>query len=145
MGWVQNRIAGDVPVIGIVISRGYDTKFESALKITDRISHINVEDLGFAIAPSKKRQEFIEPKQKESIKDATKLRTRSTNSREAGAWLKKGNTFYDQAKYEDAISCYDKVIEIYPKNKWGWINKGTALAELTKGLTLNNLLKFSFA
>jgi hypothetical protein len=50
MGWVQNRIAGNVPVIGIVISRGYDTKFESALRITDRICHINVDDLGFAVS-----------------------------------------------------------------------------------------------
>ncbi len=54
----SNRIAGNIPVIGIVISRGYDTRFESALKITDKISHINVEDLGFAIAPSKRIQQF---------------------------------------------------------------------------------------
>jgi tetratricopeptide (TPR) repeat protein len=134
VGWVQNRIAGagDVPVIGIVISRGYDTKFESALKITDRISHINVEDLGFAIAPSKRPQRFIEPEQKESIKDASKLGIRSAKSREAYRWLKKGNELSDQAKYDEAIACYDKVIEINPKNKWGWINKGAALDDLGK-------------
>jgi hypothetical protein len=96
MGWVQNRIAGDVPVIGIVISRGYDTKFESALKITDKICHLNVEDLVFAVAPSKKAHEFTEPKQKDSSNDASTLRTSSTNSRETDAWLKEGYTFFDQ-------------------------------------------------
>lgn len=129
MGWVQNRIAGDVPVIGIVISRGYDIKFESALKITDRISHINVDDLGFAIAPSKKSQRFIEP---ERVTAASKLGIRSVKSREAYKWLKKGNALFDQAKYDEAIASYNKVIEINPKNKWGWINKGDALTQLTK-------------
>ena len=127
MGWVQNRIAKNIPVIGVVISRGYDTRFESALKITDRISYINVEDLGFAIAPSKKIQEFI-PRQK----DTSPAGIRIANSREAKSWLKKGNAFFDQGKYEDAILCYDNVIEKDPKNKWGWINKGWALAELKK-------------
>jgi predicted RNA-binding protein with PUA-like domain len=47
MGWVQDRISNGVPVTGLVISRGYDTKFESALKITDKISHLNVEELEF--------------------------------------------------------------------------------------------------
>jgi hypothetical protein len=47
MGWVQDRISNGVPAAGLVISRSYDTKFEPALKITDKISHVNVEDLGF--------------------------------------------------------------------------------------------------
>jgi len=47
MGWVQERIAKSSPVRGLVISRGYDTKFESALKVTDKISYLNVDDLGF--------------------------------------------------------------------------------------------------
>lgn len=42
MGWVQERIAKNVPVVGLVISKGYDTRFESALKITDRIKQLNV-------------------------------------------------------------------------------------------------------
>ena len=47
MGWVQDRIAGSTPVVGLVISRGYDAKFESALKVTDRIFNLNLEQLGF--------------------------------------------------------------------------------------------------
>jgi tetratricopeptide (TPR) repeat protein len=128
MGWVQNRIARNVPVIGIVISRGYDTRFESALKITDKISHINVEDLGFAIAPSKEIQIFAEPREK----DTSPSGIRFANSREAKTWLKKGNTLFEETKYEEAIACYDRVLEKDPKNKWAWINKGSALAELTK-------------
>lgn len=134
MGWVQVRIAKGIPVSGLVISRGYDTRFESALKITDRISQINVDDLGFSIAPSKKVQEFNRINARDLFKDKDKsdIGTRSAKSREAGAWLKKGNDLYEHAKYEDAISCFDKVIEIDPKNKWGLINKATALAELAR-------------
>lgn len=47
VGWVQDRIAGNKSVIGLVISRGYDVKFESSMKITDRIFHLDVEQLGF--------------------------------------------------------------------------------------------------
>ncbi len=134
MGWVQDRIAKGIPVSGLVISRGYDTRFESALKITDRISQINVEDLGFSIVPSKKTQTFngINESEISKAKDKSNFGTRSAKSREAGAWLKKGDAFFDQEKYEEAISCYDKAVEIDYRNKWGWINKGVALAELAK-------------
>lgn len=49
VGWVQKRIAtkDDNPVIGLVISRGYDAKFQSSLSVTDRISHLDIEQLGF--------------------------------------------------------------------------------------------------
>lgn len=46
VGWVQDRIAGRTPVIGLVISRGYDAKFESALRVTNRIVSLDVEQLG---------------------------------------------------------------------------------------------------
>jgi hypothetical protein len=47
VGWVQDNIAGRKPVVGLVISRGYDRKFANALKITDRIFQLDVEKLGF--------------------------------------------------------------------------------------------------
>jgi hypothetical protein len=47
IGWVQERIAEGKPVIGLVISRGYDIKFQSSMKITDKIFHLNIEQLGF--------------------------------------------------------------------------------------------------
>lgn len=46
VGWVQDRIAGRSPVIGLVISRGYDTRFESSRRVTDRIFQLNLEQLG---------------------------------------------------------------------------------------------------
>ena len=47
IGWVQERVAEGAPVIGLVISRGYDAKFQSSMKITDKIFHLNIEQLGF--------------------------------------------------------------------------------------------------
>jgi len=126
IGWVQDRIAKDQPVKGLVISRGYDTRFESALKISDRISHINVEDLGFSVASSKKAQAVVD------FKDSDERRIRIPKSREAIKWLKKGDDLYDQGKFDEAISCYDNAIEKDPKNKLAWMNKGAALLELMK-------------
>lgn len=45
--WVSERIADGEPVIGLVISRGYDVKFQSSAKITDKIFHLDLEQLGF--------------------------------------------------------------------------------------------------
>lgn len=47
IGWVQERIAEGEPVIGLVISRGYDAKFQSSMKITDKIFQLDIEELGF--------------------------------------------------------------------------------------------------
>jgi hypothetical protein len=47
MGWVHNRIAGRTPVVGLVISRGYDAKFESASRVTNRVVSLDIEQLGF--------------------------------------------------------------------------------------------------
>jgi hypothetical protein len=47
MGWVQDRIAGQVPVIGLVISRGCDAKFESASRVTKHVFSLDIEQLGF--------------------------------------------------------------------------------------------------
>jgi tetratricopeptide (TPR) repeat protein len=129
VGWVQDRIAGNLPVIGLVISRGYDTRFESALKITDKISHIDVEkDLGFVVAPTKKIQDIIQP----IPKDASPVGIKFAKTREAKTWLKKGDNLFDEAKYDEAIACYDMALGKDPKNKWAWINKGSALSELSK-------------
>ena len=47
IGWVKKRIADNQPVIGIVISRGTDPKFESARSITDCVRQIDLSKLGF--------------------------------------------------------------------------------------------------
>ncbi|MCX6089096.1 MAG: EVE domain-containing protein [Candidatus Atribacteria bacterium] len=42
IGWVQDRIAGSIPVVGLVISRGYDAKFESSLKVTQQVFYLDI-------------------------------------------------------------------------------------------------------
>ena len=50
-----------------------------------------------------------------------------TNNLSADFWFKKGNALYDQDKYEEAIICYDKAIEIEPEHYKAWHNKGLSL------------------
>ncbi len=47
VSWVQERIADGAPVIGLVISRGYDVRFQSSMKMTDKVFHLDIEQLGF--------------------------------------------------------------------------------------------------
>ncbi len=47
MGWVKAHIAKKTPVEGLVISRGYDARFESAMNVVDQISQLDIEQLGF--------------------------------------------------------------------------------------------------
>ncbi len=47
VGWVEERIAGNKLVIGLVVSRDYDAKFQSSMRVTDKIFHLNLEDIGF--------------------------------------------------------------------------------------------------
>ncbi len=47
VGWVQNNIAGNKPVIGLVISRGKDPRFEDCLAITDKVDQVDIGRLGF--------------------------------------------------------------------------------------------------
>ncbi|MBM4054405.1 MAG: EVE domain-containing protein [Planctomycetes bacterium] len=47
VGWVSERIADGEPVIGLVISRGYDVRFQSAVKTNPKILHLDLEQIGF--------------------------------------------------------------------------------------------------
>lgn len=46
------------------------------------------------------------------------------------AWFNKGVALAKLGKYEEAIECYDKVIELNPNYAPAWYNKGVALAKL---------------
>jgi tetratricopeptide (TPR) repeat protein len=48
----------------------------------------------------------------------------------AGSWLDKGNTLFLQKKVDEALECYNKVIEIYPQCAPAWNNKATCLINL---------------
>lgn len=45
-------------------------------------------------------------------------------------WINKGNGLYKEERYEDAIYCYDQVIEFDPKNAVVWNNKGLSFDKL---------------
>lgn len=47
VGWVKDKIPDAKNVVGLVISRGADVRFQSSMKITDKIFHIDLEELGF--------------------------------------------------------------------------------------------------
>ena len=44
--------------------------------------------------------------------------------------LKKGMTFLDDGKYEDALECFEKVLATNPNNPDIWNKKGVALRSL---------------
>ena len=54
----------------------------------------------------------------------TFLPVKGETSKEA---LEKGNTLYEQGKYEEAIKCYNKSLRIEPKYGDSWYYKGIAL------------------
>jgi hypothetical protein len=47
LGWVEQRVSKGRPAEGLVIARGFDNRFLSAAATTDRIRHIDLEQLGF--------------------------------------------------------------------------------------------------
>ena len=48
----------------------------------------------------------------------------------AEEWFNKGMAFIELGQYQDAISAFDKAIEINPKYANAWNNKGVALGRL---------------
>jgi len=55
-------------------------------------------------------------------------------------WIKKGDDLVNSGKHKEAIKCYDKAIEMDPKNAHAWQNKGKVLSSTTsaRGLFINN-------
>jgi len=54
------------------------------------------------------------------------------DSDDVWGWRNKGGALYFLGKYDEAIECYDKAIEIDPNNPVVWNNKGLALYHLDK-------------
>ena len=60
---------------------------------------------------------------------------------EAIELCKEGNNYYDEEKYWKAISIYNKVIEMDPKYKWPWFNKGLSFYMLARSTKKNKYLR----
>jgi len=52
-------------------------------------------------------------------------------------WLSRGNSLYNQGKYEEAIQAYDKSLDLDPLNPETWQNKGYALNKLGRNKDAN--------
>ncbi len=50
----------------------------------------------------------------------------------ASAWYNKGLSLANLSKHQEAITCYDKALDIDPNYANAWNNKGNALAKLSK-------------
>jgi len=48
------------------------------------------------------------------------------------SWFKKGLDLSEAGKYQEALECFEKAIEINPKEEIAWYNKGVALTNLGK-------------
>ncbi|UXM84179.1 protein kinase domain-containing protein [Methanococcus aeolicus] len=51
---------------------------------------------------------------------------------DADTWYNKGNEYYELGKYNEAIKCYDKALQLNPNYAEVWNNKGAALDDLGK-------------
>ena len=51
-------------------------------------------------------------------------------------WVKKGNAFQSQGKYDEAIKAYDEAIRLDPNLAYAWSNKGGGLSPI-KANTMN--------
>jgi len=52
---------------------------------------------------------------------------RERNGKDADAWVDKGDSLNNQGKFDEAIKCYDKAIQLDPKIADAWNNKGESL------------------
>src|SRR5262249_37699091 len=50
----------------------------------------------------------------------------------AGAWLGRGNVFYDLKRYDDAFAAYDKALLIKPDLADAWLGRGNVFSDLKR-------------
>jgi len=84
--------------------------------------------------PARRFQSFrelrdnLEPLLKHQVGEV--IRPPDLKAFEAWEWGNKGVSFDRLGRYEDAIRCYDKVLELEPRDAKAWNNKGSSLASL---------------
>jgi len=50
--------------------------------------------------------------------------------RNANSWYKKGVELTQKSRYEEALECFDKAIELEPKSEIAWNTRGLLLERL---------------
>ena len=71
------------------------------------------------------KQEVTTTQENQSAEQKQEV-TNTQGKNEAVEWYDKGNAFYKQGKYTEAIECYDKAIAIDPNYADAWGDNGTA-------------------
>lgn len=80
-----------------------------------------------APAPEKKAEPVAEPEEEEEVDE--ELEAERAQKRAAVAEKDKGNAFYKQRKFDEALACYDRAIELDPDNFAFYTNKAAVFFE----------------
>lgn len=84
--------------------------------------------------PSQARQNYTRQHARGSLapsnNEAPNLQTQYSNNEEVRALFRRAYALAEIRRYDEAVECYDKAIEINPKDAFAWYNKGNALANL---------------
>jgi PAS domain S-box-containing protein len=76
------------------------------------------------------QEEIAQGKQKTGEKGSTGIFDRMFG-KTTGAWYRKGvDLYYKHGKFQEAIQCFDRVIEIEPNHSGAWNGRGVCLKEL---------------
>ena len=49
-----------------------------------------------------------------------------------GAWLDRGNVFFDLKRYDEAFAAYDKALSLKPDLEGAWLGRGNVFFELKR-------------
>jgi tetratricopeptide (TPR) repeat protein len=103
------------------VLRKNDKYIEEAGLFVDFINRLEAdrEKQEIKIKKTKTKRQDSKPKSKQEIQDVKKL-------------YDEGWALLDQQKYQEAISAFDKAIELNPNDANAWYNKGYALGNLAK-------------
>jgi Flp pilus assembly protein TadD len=64
--------------------------------------------------------------QNQSLQEAA-AKPAQYDQKQSRAYLRQGRSFFHEQRYEDAIALYDKALESFPDDPYGWSLKGYAL------------------
>ncbi len=111
---------------GLVFNEG-----ETMDGVYEYIWHIGIFDESLSNPPRKIYRFFpLDIKEIPSFLHYNKIFGPDGNNK--NSWFNKGNSLSDLKKYEEAVGCYSKALEIDNKYTYAWYNKGLLLIELKK-------------